>query len=287
MGTLIPLHRFISIYLILQGLIFTWCPVSWRRSSPTTMCASCTSPSRKASGDTTSGATRPDRRAPAPRYGSGSVPTLPSKCDSDHLIYRHTLTAMQCCINVLNSNYIYLFIYFSPPHGIMFFPFTGGLLLLLKATGAAREPTPRPFTTVGEPIPRTGRHRELNAGPRDTNTLPTELTLSHLLSLPKCVVTVKITHFQMFLLMKILLFLLIKSRTWKCRAPSTNAAACSISVDEAWSSLVNALSGLFCASLNFMDRTVTASPEFAYRPAGENGPRRPTACIAGGSSRSL
>ncbi|XP_043231220.1 GPI transamidase component PIG-T-like [Amphibalanus amphitrite] len=40
------------------------------------------------------------------------------------------------------------------------------------------------------------------------------------------------------------------------------------SVDESWSSLVNALSGLFCASLNFMDRTVTTSPEFAFRPAG-------------------
>ena len=47
-----------------------------------------------------------------------------------------------------------------------------------KATGAAREPAPRPFTLVGEPIPRTGRHWELNPGPLDlqTNALPTELT---------------------------------------------------------------------------------------------------------------
>ena len=72
---------------------------------------------------------------------------------------------------------IYLFIS-PPPHGIMIFSFMGGLMLLIKATGAAREPTPHPFTTVGEPIPRTGRHRELNPGPLDlqTNALPTELT---------------------------------------------------------------------------------------------------------------
>ena len=69
-------------------------------------------------------------------------------------------------------------IYFSPSTRVHVVPFTGGLLLLLKATGAAREPTPRPVTTVGEPIPRTGRRRELNPGPLDpqTNALPTELT---------------------------------------------------------------------------------------------------------------
>ena len=75
-------------------------------------------------------------------------------------------------------NLFYLFIYFSPSTRVHVVPFTGGLLLLLKATGAAREPTPRPFTTVGEPIPRTGRRRELNPGPLDlqTNAPPTELT---------------------------------------------------------------------------------------------------------------
>ena len=79
------------------------------------------------------------------------------------------------------STFIYLFIlfiYFSPSTRVHVIPFTGGLLLLLKATGAAREPTPRPFTTVGEPIPRTGRHWELNPVPLDlqTSALPTELT---------------------------------------------------------------------------------------------------------------
>ena len=51
----------------------------------------------------------------------------------------------------------------------------GGLLL---PTGAARELTPLPFTTSGEPIPGTRRHRELNPGPPDlqTSALPTELT---------------------------------------------------------------------------------------------------------------
>ena len=74
--------------------------------------------------------------------------------------------------------FFFLFFYFSPSTRVHVVPFTGGLLLLLKATGAAREPTPRPFTTVGEPIPRTGRHWELNLVPLDlqTNALPTELT---------------------------------------------------------------------------------------------------------------
>ena len=73
---------------------------------------------------------------------------------------------------------LYLFIYLSPSTRVHVVPFTGGLLLLPKATGAAREPTPRPVTTVGEPVPRTGRRRELNPGPLDlqTNALPTELT---------------------------------------------------------------------------------------------------------------
>ena len=79
---------------------------------------------------------------------------------------------------IIGELFIYLFIYFSPSSRDHVFPCTGGLLLLLKATGAAREPTPRPFTTAGEPIPRTGRHRELNPGPLDlqTNALQTELT---------------------------------------------------------------------------------------------------------------
>ena len=60
------------------------------------------------------------------------------------------------------------------------FPFTGGLLQKFKATGAARKPTPRPITTSGEPIPRTGagRHWDLNPGPPNlqTNALQTEVT---------------------------------------------------------------------------------------------------------------
>ena len=74
--------------------------------------------------------------------------------------------------------FLFFFIYFSPSTRVHVVPFTGGLLLLLKATGAAREPTPRPFTTVGEPIPSTGRHWELNPVPLDpqTNALPIELT---------------------------------------------------------------------------------------------------------------
>ncbi|XP_072013804.1 GPI transamidase component PIG-T-like [Amphiura filiformis] len=40
------------------------------------------------------------------------------------------------------------------------------------------------------------------------------------------------------------------------------------SVDDAWAGLVNALSGLFCASLNFVDATNTITPKLSFRPAG-------------------
>ena len=83
--------------------------------------------------------------------------------------------ALSIGINCLAQH---LFIFFSPPpHGVMFSHLREGLCSS-KATSAAREPTPRPCTTVGEPIPRTGRHWELNPGPPDlqTSALPTELT---------------------------------------------------------------------------------------------------------------
>ena len=39
-------------------------------------------------------------------------------------------------------------------------------------------------------------------------------------------------------------------------------------VDQNWIGFTNALSGLFCASLNFMNKGVTASPKFSFRPTG-------------------
>ncbi|XP_070575719.1 GPI transamidase component PIG-T-like [Ptychodera flava] len=39
-------------------------------------------------------------------------------------------------------------------------------------------------------------------------------------------------------------------------------------IEQSWKELVNALSGLFCASLNFIDNTVTISPHLAFRPHG-------------------
>ncbi|XP_072169564.1 GPI transamidase component PIG-T-like [Diadema setosum] len=39
-------------------------------------------------------------------------------------------------------------------------------------------------------------------------------------------------------------------------------------VDQAWAELVNALSGLFCASLNFIDETNTVQPQLSFRPQG-------------------
>ncbi|RXG53904.1 GPI transamidase component PIG-T, partial [Armadillidium vulgare] len=43
-------------------------------------------------------------------------------------------------------------------------------------------------------------------------------------------------------------------------------------VDQTWKDLVNALSGLFCASLNFIDSTNTVSPELSFRPLGITNP---------------
>ena len=40
------------------------------------------------------------------------------------------------------------------------------------------------------------------------------------------------------------------------------------SVDATWMELINVLSGLFCASLNFMDGAATVSPKFSFRPQG-------------------
>ena len=45
------------------------------------------------------------------------------------------------------------------------------------------------------------------------------------------------------------------------------------SIDSAWSGLTNALSGLFCASLNFIDSTSTVSPAWSFRPEGASSGR--------------
>ncbi|XP_061197051.1 GPI transamidase component PIG-T-like [Saccostrea echinata] len=41
-----------------------------------------------------------------------------------------------------------------------------------------------------------------------------------------------------------------------------------VGVDKTWADLVNALSGLFCASLNFMDNKSTVQPRWSFRPTG-------------------
>ncbi|KAL4234028.1 hypothetical protein ACF0H5_005682 [Mactra antiquata] len=41
-----------------------------------------------------------------------------------------------------------------------------------------------------------------------------------------------------------------------------------VNYDQLWAELVNALSGLFCASLNFMDSKATTIPRWSFRPAG-------------------
>ena len=39
-------------------------------------------------------------------------------------------------------------------------------------------------------------------------------------------------------------------------------------VDKTWKELVNALSGLFCSSLNFLDEKATVEPRWSFRPRG-------------------
>ena len=39
-------------------------------------------------------------------------------------------------------------------------------------------------------------------------------------------------------------------------------------IEQNWVGFTNALSGLFCASLNFMNKDVTATPEFSFLPSG-------------------
>ena len=40
------------------------------------------------------------------------------------------------------------------------------------------------------------------------------------------------------------------------------------SIDQQWTDLINVLSGMFCASLNFMDSTNTIVPRHSFRPHG-------------------
>lgn len=42
----------------------------------------------------------------------------------------------------------------------------------------------------------------------------------------------------------------------------------SFSVDKAWKELSNILSGIFCASLNFIDSTNTVTPTASFKPLG-------------------
>lgn len=40
------------------------------------------------------------------------------------------------------------------------------------------------------------------------------------------------------------------------------------SVDKTWADLVNAVSGLFCSSLNFLDAKSTVAPHWSFKPRG-------------------
>ncbi|KAK9721077.1 Subunit of the glycosylphosphatidylinositol transamidase complex-like protein [Basidiobolus ranarum] len=45
----------------------------------------------------------------------------------------------------------------------------------------------------------------------------------------------------------------------------------SSNVEENWKGLTNALAGLYCASLNFIDDTITVEPKLSFRPEGQGG----------------
>jgi hypothetical protein len=49
---------------------------------------------------------------------------------------------------------------------------------------------------------------------------------------------------------------------------NNNFLFCFCSIDSLWTDLVNVLSGIFCASLNFMDGKSTITPKFGFRPRG-------------------
>ncbi|ELU15024.1 hypothetical protein CAPTEDRAFT_109281, partial [Capitella teleta] len=39
-------------------------------------------------------------------------------------------------------------------------------------------------------------------------------------------------------------------------------------IDQTWTDLINVLSGMFCASLNFLDHRSVVTPHLAFRPTG-------------------
>ncbi len=53
-----------------------------------------------------------------------------------------------------------------------------------------------------------------------------------------------------------------------CQSYSVMFLCVCFSVDNTWTELINVLSGMFCASLNFMDSTATVTPKFSFRPQG-------------------
>lgn len=53
-----------------------------------------------------------------------------------------------------------------------------------------------------------------------------------------------------------------------CFVISTFPYHVSFSVDGMWKELTNVLSGIFCASLNFIDSTNTVQPSASFKPLG-------------------
>lgn len=55
----------------------------------------------------------------------------------------------------------------------------------------------------------------------------------------------------------------------------------SFSVDKAWKELSNILSGIFCASLNFIDSTNTVTPTASFKPLGLANGETDSTCVEG------
>ena len=63
------------------------------------------------------------------------------------------------------------------------------------------------------------------------------------------------------------------------RSPGTVSGFVSpSSVDESWKELSNVLSGIFCASLNFIDSTNTVTPTASFKPLGLANGETPASC---------
>ena len=116
---------------------------------------------------------------PRPLYAAtGVCPYIESTAAYDRLAAELLSAPPQLALSgvcfFIESDVCYLFIPLTSDGDL--YPFTGGLLLLLRATASVREPTGHLFIPAGGASPQIGRHRESIPGPPDqqTEALPSD-----------------------------------------------------------------------------------------------------------------